>query len=269
MKQLRPVVCEMRATVKMIALMLSAFSFWAEETGGKYYSDEEYKKLQSYTAPSNFYPDGNSGQLELLIMCIDRGDVAVLEKLLKGVPNFANVTEGGSRCSPVHWAAFKGDTNVLRVLLKQKADPKKKGTNWDISALHIARNAPASEFLLQHGAELESRDVHGQTPLMWAAKRGNLEVVQCLVEHGAELNAKDEGERTALVLARAWGQTNVVEYLIKRGAISPSAPAKDNSVCDLTVGVFSGAGAGHPFAERTLIYGHPVKLQPIKIEKVK
>jgi ankyrin repeat protein len=259
----------MSAAAKTILLLLLAYSGWAAETRGKYYSDQEYEKLRSFTAPSNFYPDGNSGQLQLLIMCIDRGDVAVLEELLIGVPNFANVSEGGSRCSPVHWAAFKGDTNVLRVLFKHKADFKKKGTNWDITALHLVRNAATAEFLLQHGAELEPRDVHGQTPLMWAAKRGNSEVVQCLVARGAEINGKDKRERTALVLAGASGYTNIVELLIKRGAVSQTTPTKENPVYDVTAGVFSGAGAEHPFAERTLIHGKPVEWKPVRVEKEK
>src|SRR5215469_9833059 len=135
----------MSATAKTILLLLLTCSGWAGEAGGGYYSDQEYKKLRSYTAPSNFYPDGNSGQLQLLIMCIERGDVAVLEELLNGVPNFANVSEGGSRCSPVHWAAFKGDTNVLMVLFTHKADFKKKGTNWDISALYLAHDTATTE----------------------------------------------------------------------------------------------------------------------------
>src|SRR5262249_50886777 len=60
-------------TVKTTLLLLLAYSGSAAETGGDYYSDQEYQKLRSYTAPSSFYPDGNSGQLQLLIMCIDRG----------------------------------------------------------------------------------------------------------------------------------------------------------------------------------------------------
>ncbi len=259
----------MSAAATTILLLLLACSGGAAEKGGEYYSDQEYKKLRSYTAPSNFYPDGNSGQLQLLIMCVDRGDAAVLDELLNGVPDFANVSEGGSRCSPVHWGAFKGDTNVLRVLFKHKADFKKKGTNWNISALHIARNAATAEFLLQHGAELESKDVHGQTPLMWAAKRGNLEVVQSLVAHGAELNAQDERERTALLLAGASGNTNIVQLLIKRGAVSQSASTNQNSIYDLTVGVFSGAGAEHPFAESTLIHGKPADWKAVPLERVK
>jgi ankyrin repeat protein len=104
---------------------------------------------------------------------------------------------------------------------------------------------------------------------MWAAKRGNLEVVQCLVAHGANLNAQDERERTALLLAGASGYTNIVELLIKRGAVSHSTPTKENSVYDLTVGVFSGAGAEHPFAESTLIHGKPTEWRPVQLEKAK
>jgi ankyrin repeat protein len=242
----------------------------AAEPEGKYYSDQEYLKLKGYAAPSNFYPDGNSGQLQLLIMCIDRGDVVVLENLLNAVPNFANVTEGGSRCSPVHWAAFKGNTNVLGVLLKHGADIKKKGTNWKISALHIARDANTAEFLLLHGADLECKEVHGQTPLMWAAKSGNSEVAECLVGHGAKLDIKDERGRTALDFADAWGHTNVVSLLLSNGASSSTNKEKKNAIYDLTLGNFSGAGAEHPFAERTLINGSPVKTKraaPTELDK--
>src|SRR5437773_3759014 len=87
----------MKVAAKILVILLLASTGRAAETNGNYYSDEEYKKLQPLAAPSNFYPDGNSGQLELLIMCIDRGDVVVLDRLLKAVPNFANVVEHGSR----------------------------------------------------------------------------------------------------------------------------------------------------------------------------
>ena len=146
----------MKAKIKLSLFLALAACTWPVE-GGDYKSDQEYQNLKTYIERTSFYPDGTSGQLQLLVMCIDhRGDVVILDKLLDAVPDFADVNEGMSGCSPVHWAAFKGDTNILEVLLKHGADIKKKGTNSKISALHIAHDAQTVEFLLSHGADIES-----------------------------------------------------------------------------------------------------------------
>src|SRR5262249_538055 len=146
------------AATFMVSMFCSIYVAWAQSTNGELHSDQYYNKLVhgGYLERSNFYPDGNSGQLQLLIMCVDRGDVPVLEKVLDSVPDFVNVNEGGSRCSPVHWAAFKGDTNILAALVKKHADVKKKGTNWGITPLHIARDAKTADFLLRQGADIEA-----------------------------------------------------------------------------------------------------------------
>ncbi len=259
----------MRVAAEIIALFLLAYPAQSAESGGTYYSDAEYEKLQSYAKRSNFYPDGNSGQLQLLVMCIDRGDAAVLEKLLNAVPNFANVCEGGSRCSPAHWAAFKGSTNLLAVLVKHGADLRKKGTNWEISPLHIAKDAKTAFYLLDHGADLESKAVYGQTPLMWAAKRGDPELIECLLKRGAKINAKDKNGRTALCFAEESGRTNNAALLTSKGAVPLSVSEKQKLRPEVVAGIFSGAGAEHPFAETRLIYGEPWSWKPISPQKGK
>jgi len=113
--------------LKRLAILVLTLSIWCAEAQD-YKSDKEYEKLKSYASPSSFYPDGNSGQLQLLVVCVDRGDCGLLDKLLNAAPKFVNVNEGMSDCSPIHWAAFKGDTNTLALLLKHGADIKKKGT---------------------------------------------------------------------------------------------------------------------------------------------
>jgi ankyrin repeat protein len=39
------------------------------------------------------------------------------------------------------------------------------------------------KLLLEKGAELESKDKYGQTPLSWAAERGHEAVVKLLLEN--------------------------------------------------------------------------------------
>ena len=47
------------------------------------------------------------------------------------------------------------------------------------------------KLLLEKGAELESKDEYGRTPLSWAAENGHEAVVKLLLEKGAELESKD------------------------------------------------------------------------------
>jgi ankyrin repeat protein len=56
------------------------------------------------------------------------------------------------------------------------------------------------------------------TPLLWAAKNGQIEVVKLLLEKGANSEAKDKSDRTALMLAVANGKTDVAALLREKGA---------------------------------------------------
>ena len=74
-------------------------------------------------------------------------------------------------------------------------------------------------LLLKGGAQVDSRDAEGRTPLMVAAGKGNSEVVAVLLERGATTRAVDDidGE-TPLHLAADSGSEEVVEMLLAAGA---------------------------------------------------
>lgn len=243
----------MSTSLKILIVLVLASNIRVGEAQD-FKSDQEYEKLKSHATPSTVYPDGNAGQLQLLIMCIDRGDIVTLDKLLYAAPDFANVDEGTSGCSPIFWASFRGNTNIMAILLKHGAKIRKKGTNWGISALHIAHDSETAEFLLRHGANIESVDVYGETPLMWAAKHGNVEVVKTLIKNGARLNRHDHAKWTALELAQFFGHTNVVELLADKGA-SPSRKTKKDSPDYVVAGSWLYGGTNDPFAEDVLVSG--------------
>ena len=47
------------------------------------------------------------------------------------------------------------------------------------------------KLLLEKGADVESKDQYGQTPLSWAAENGHEAVVKLLLEKGADVESKD------------------------------------------------------------------------------
>lgn len=62
-------------------------------------------------------------------------------------------------------------------------------------------DALSVEMLLKHGANPNTRDDAGLTPLHWAVVRGNKVCILKLFEKGAEIHAKDNEGRTARDMA--------------------------------------------------------------------
>ena len=52
--------------------------------------------------------------------------------------------------------------------------------------------AKSDRVLPKSRYDLDSKDSNGQTPLSWAAAKGNEAVVKLLLEKGAELESKDK-----------------------------------------------------------------------------
>jgi FOG: Ankyrin repeat len=62
------------------------------------------------------------------------------------------------------------------------------------SLLHYAAMGDCTNlllYLLQSEPKIDSRDMHGWTPLSWAAEYGSLGVMRVLVDRGANVNAMD------------------------------------------------------------------------------
>jgi len=73
---------------------------------------------------------------------------------------------------------------------------------------------------------INASDGNGQTPLVDAAQKGQLMVVQYLLKSGADVNLKSARAETALCEAAARGHLAIVELLLKHGA---AVDAQDGS----------------------------------------
>lgn len=67
-------------------------------------------------------------------------------------------------------------------------------------------------------AEINSRDNHGINPLGLAAAQGHLEVVNRLAELGVDINSQNNRGTTPLMAAAAYGRINIINRLIELGA---------------------------------------------------
>jgi ankyrin repeat protein len=72
--------------------------------------------------------------------------------------------------------------------------------------------------LIEGGADINSKDQHGQTGLMVAAMRGHTELVRLLVERGADLDVTAKYNLSALMLAVINGHVEIVRILADASA---------------------------------------------------
>ena len=85
-------------------------------------------------------------------------------------------------------------------------------------AVRAGRHAEALQ-LLEQGANPNDRDTRRNTPLMWAASSGQIEVARALLDKQALVNTQhDEPEYDALHLAAQNQQTAMIDFLLSRGA---------------------------------------------------
>ena len=72
--------------------------------------------------------------------------------------------------------------------------------------------------LLHHGADVNTRDQNGLTPLLHSVKNLNLVYVNWLLKHHADVDAQDDAGVTSLMCAAEMGHLHMVELLMRKHA---------------------------------------------------
>src|SRR5205823_2412928 len=88
------------------------------------------------------------------------------------------------------------------------------------------------KLLVEKGADLETKDNDGRTPLSWTAGHRNEAVAKLLIEKGAELETKDNDGRTPSSWAAKHGFEAVVKLLVEKGVALETKGAENGQVED-------------------------------------
>lgn len=129
-------------------------------------------------------------------------------------------------------ALAAGDVSGLRAAFERGADVNSASTNGLPPILELLkdRTVPLSKdqiqclaLLIERGADLAVTDSDRRTPLIHAARAGDIEAVRMITEAGVYVRSRDRFWKTALLNAAAAGHRDVVLYLASNGDIqSPS-----------------------------------------------
>ncbi|ESO84386.1 hypothetical protein LOTGIDRAFT_168837 [Lottia gigantea] len=150
-----------------------------------------------------------------------RNNVEKLKRCLQqGFPVDAILTSGWS---VLMYAANSSNPDSVAFLLENGADPNFETNKYSVLMAACSSNQPADEvfecvrLLVEKGAQINDYDRYHISPLISAAREGQVEVVKYLLDNGATINKQDTRGWSALSWATHRNQVKVVKLLLNEG----------------------------------------------------
>lgn len=160
-------------------------------------------------------PEINTEISKMLIDAVSEQNSIGKIKFLLDLGVDANTIKNNT--SSLSFAAFKGHTEIVKLLLEKGANIDEKTNKEGNLSLILAISQNHKEIvklLLERGANVNATDVTGNTVLMNAASLGYIEIVELLLKYGADTKIVNrEDGNTALKLASDSKQEKIVELL--------------------------------------------------------
>ena len=150
-----------------------------------------------------------------LMKAVKDNDIALVSELIKqGV----DVNElDANQDAPLIIAAYKGYTEIVKLLLEAGADVSVVDPGMKATALHAAAyagNAEAAKLLIEYKIDMDKQGPYnGYTALHDAVWQNNIETVKVLIEPGANLNIKSNTGKTPLEFAKSRNHREIVALI--------------------------------------------------------
>lgn len=184
-----------------------------------------------------------------LWLAAQNGDAEIVDLLLRAEADPNRVLRSGETI--VMTAAQTGNGHVVRALLEAGADPNPAVTRNQTALMWAATNghSDAVAALIDYGADIEAQslvrpqyvksekiqDSHpaykfwieqgGNTPLIFAARSGDLRSAQLLIEAGADINRVSAFGISPTIMSIHGGNAEILALLLDSGANTESAAA--------------------------------------------
>ncbi|MFM1843071.1 MAG: Ankyrin [Cyanobacteriota bacterium] len=159
------------------------------------------------------------GDTALHLACLE-GHLDIVQQLIQARASVNLTNQAGD--TPLMLAIAHGEGEIVRQLLAAGADPNLSPTGEFplLMALTTDRISGPTQgaivaALLEAGANVRQPFIQGQTALMVAAARNQVNLLPLLLAAGSEVNQTDSQGATALMWACHRGQLEAVKYLLQ------------------------------------------------------
>ncbi len=247
------------------------------------------KRLLRSGANANMAND--YGITPLILACQNRS-LRMVEALLDSGADPNSALWSG--VTPLMAAAKSGNADIVRALIDAEADVNVSEPRRGQSALMwaISYGYPiAARVLIEAGADVAARTTKlnedfrpmqleaytksvsgtaqgGYSPLMFAARQGDIDTARLLLDRGADVNAESGADGSALVIASAAGHEDLALLLLDAGASPGSVDA--GGVTALHYALRDGLKVlhGYNIAEGAVVCnfgGDPTRCKPLAV----
>ena len=107
------------------------------------------------------------------------------------------------------WAVAQGHADVVQLLIDNSADINARSSVWYQLENTAGNTNPSGNFRMAHG---------GSSPIMFAARVGDIETAQVLLEAGADIDDTAASGVSALTQAAHSGHEELALFLLDQGA---------------------------------------------------
>ena len=185
----------------------------------------------------------NGGAYEDLFRAINIDDAAAVRSLLERGIDPNSVDERGHQA--LYLALREGSTQVAAVLMAHpglRVDATNAAGETALMMAALRGNLESAKRLVERGSAVNRE---GWAPLHYAASGPSAAMVRFLLDRGAAIDAPSPNGSTALMLAARYGSEESVKVLLERGA-----DARLKNARDLDAAAFARLGGREALAER-------------------
>ena len=153
-------------------------------------------------------------ELTPLHIAAKKGHTEIIKALLKNNTKLYKTVENKCLLSPLIEAIINGHFDVVKVFIDNKVDINFTTSNNKIALIEavIKGNLPIIKILLDNGAFINKK-TNGTTALIEAIKHGKLDVINLLISYGVDLNLSNNKLKTPLDIAYMCQTTGNVENI--------------------------------------------------------
>ena len=172
--------------------------------------------------------DGNaavsSGET-VLMTCARTGSVAAVNALVGHGAN-VNAREASENQTPLMWAVAQGHPEVVQALIEHGADVDARSrVSRHVISRRLQSELKYGELGRRYGTDAEETDIGGFTPLLFAARNGDIESARLLLAAGARVNDVTPDGANVLAVATFSGHGALAQFLLDQGANANAAAA--------------------------------------------
>lgn len=155
----------------------------------------------------------------MLAVAAERGHMHIVSKLLKEGANAS--AKNDRHVSALHSACFGGNVEIVKMLCDYGA--RIDVVDFDgMSAIHYAAMSEcghdAIAFLVNRGADIDQKNMAGETPLHCACAHGRLLNVKRLAQLGCKVDVVSEAGDSPIMTSLKHRKLDIIEFLCGHGA---------------------------------------------------